>query len=576
MVKKHSILGKLLRGGAVLAMSALVLPTIPALTADAAEYELYICGTKVTDTNKRDILKDSGFSYNSTSKTLTVKSDSTEYDYGPVIESYIEGLTIKVDYEDVDLYSNCSERSCIELNADTTILGNGDESDSLIWITGEEGGIFIVNGDLTVRNMGYLGAYSNSSTGYAISASGDSEKLTIDNSTIRAKNEDSSNQHDAIDYFAGGITLQECMPDNGLEIRSGGVRKTDGSPAKSIYINRIGTEICGQRVTAANQADVLGNGVFSYDPASNTLTVSGDYTYDPEGTPADYLIFSNLPGLTVNIAADSELLDMSSYAEIEFGADTTFTGSGKLTLNRELELYADAVIRDLDITIDTDDYSGIYCTGDLTLENARLDLSADGRALYAKSVNTDDLMVVSEGRFYTGGSWVYTAEEDTTNEIPDAVIIPKYKLEIKGAVDTKKNYVNADNCTDILGDGGSLTYDPAGKVLNINSDLTIEDDQNTFIESYIDGLTVKVNGSRTWSVVCSELFWFNADTTITGDSLTWSCINDNNENAIYQSTHASTTLTIKNVTLNLTSRLTTICASHNDKHLVIMACADCS
>ena len=54
--KTRSFLGKLLRGSAVLAMAALVLPGTKALKADAATYQLTICGTTVTDENKSDIL----------------------------------------------------------------------------------------------------------------------------------------------------------------------------------------------------------------------------------------------------------------------------------------------------------------------------------------------------------------------------------------------------------------------------------------------------------------------------------------------------------------------------------------
>ncbi|MBQ5335518.1 MAG: hypothetical protein J6Z45_06185, partial [Oscillospiraceae bacterium] len=89
--RKHSLLGKVLRGGAVLAMAAMALPMIPSLSAEAANYELYVGGVQVTDTNKRDILPSDApgvFSYNASTKTLTVSGDYT-YDYGPVIESYI-------------------------------------------------------------------------------------------------------------------------------------------------------------------------------------------------------------------------------------------------------------------------------------------------------------------------------------------------------------------------------------------------------------------------------------------------------------------------------------------------------
>ena len=38
--------------------------------------------------------------------------------------------------------------------------------------------------------------------------------------------------------------------------------------------------ICGTQVTSGNAGNVLGDGVFSYNAETQTLTVSGDCTYD--------------------------------------------------------------------------------------------------------------------------------------------------------------------------------------------------------------------------------------------------------------------------------------------------------
>ncbi|MCR5542382.1 MAG: hypothetical protein K6F71_16365 [Ruminococcus sp.] len=56
------------------------------------------------------------------------------------------------------------------------------------------------------------------------------------------------------------------------------------------------------KVNSANCKDILGNGVFRYDPSTQTLTISGDY-----GDKSTTLINSSIEGLTVNVIADSAL-----------------------------------------------------------------------------------------------------------------------------------------------------------------------------------------------------------------------------------------------------------------------------
>ncbi|MBQ5335742.1 MAG: hypothetical protein J6Z45_07350, partial [Oscillospiraceae bacterium] len=320
-------------------------------------------------------------------------------------------------------------------------------------------------------------------------------------------------------------------------------------------------EICGVRVTSANQANVLGDGVFKYTPSTNTLTIKGTGSY----SSVDYLIYSTLDDLTVKIAADTNL--SAENAEIEFYGNTVITGPGKLVSTARIYTENHLTIRDADITINDDDHStAIYAT-ELTLDNVILDLTANYNALNGSTIyyDSDNLMVVSPAGGYIDDSY-YCVKDGDDNQSNTAVIVPAYKLWVKGAVDTDSNKVNYYNYSDILGDGGSLSYDPANKVLNINGNLQFQSDdfRNTFIMSSIEGLTIKVNGNYTWNVPCYELFRFYEDTTITGTgSLTWSYLDSDNDNGIYLSDDytSNPTLTIDGVTLNLSSYSTTLLGS---------------
>ena len=66
-----------------------------AIGAKAADYDLIVCGTQVTSANAGNVLGDGAFSYNNSTKTLTVKGDCT-YDETLVENKGIDGLTIKV------------------------------------------------------------------------------------------------------------------------------------------------------------------------------------------------------------------------------------------------------------------------------------------------------------------------------------------------------------------------------------------------------------------------------------------------------------------------------------------------
>lgn len=85
-------------------------------------------------------------------------------------------------------------------------------------------------------------------------------------------------------------------------------------------------KIAGRQVNSKNCDDILGDGVFCYDSASKTLTVSGDCTYGGE------IIESEVDGLTIKVASPS--LFTGKYVGnnlIRFHKTTRIVG-GPLTL----------------------------------------------------------------------------------------------------------------------------------------------------------------------------------------------------------------------------------------------------
>ena len=95
--------------------------------------------------------------------------------------------------------------------------------------------------------------------------------------------------------------------------------------------------IAGVEVTKANRADILGNGVFSFD-GDHTLSIHGDYSKDMESAEEACLINCGMSGLVINVTADSNIEMKNSGTGstcILVSADTTITGEGKLTLDTD-------------------------------------------------------------------------------------------------------------------------------------------------------------------------------------------------------------------------------------------------
>ena len=110
--------------------------------------------------------------------------------------------------------------------------------------------------------------------------------------------------------------------------------------------------ICGTQVTSTNASDVLGDGVFSYNAATQTLTVSGDCTTYNAGN----IIDSDIDGLVINVATDSKLW---------------FTDEGEKSL-RVMSLYGNTTIKgNGELSISAMYYGyGIYTNSSLTIEDS--------------------------------------------------------------------------------------------------------------------------------------------------------------------------------------------------------------
>ena len=127
--------------------------------------------------------------------------------------------------------------------------------------------------------------------------------------------------------------------------------------------------IAGTRVTEKNKADILGDGAASYDPSTNTLTLSKDITTD-----AERIVSNFLSDMKIVVAANVKLESNATGPFVnllELYATTTITGPGVLTLKGNGE----------------DGEDGIYKGGGayLTIDNAVIIISGTNKGIYLKN-----------------------------------------------------------------------------------------------------------------------------------------------------------------------------------------------
>jgi hypothetical protein len=273
------------------------------------------------------------------------------------------------------------------------------------------------------------------------------------------------------------------------------VLKADAAAVYDLIIDYV-------RVNSANCRDILGNGVFRYEPSTQTLIINGDY-----GDKGTTLINSSIEGLTVNVIEDSDLKGFFYFYD-----DTTITGYGKLTLDTYNTYYAISVYNDasLDITDANINIRGGYAIagyeeGEKGLYVTNSFLTAHGEEAAIQGFDYVSLIKCimtnpSDGLYGTGG--VFNSDMTYANDVR---IIPAYDLWIDGTQAT------ADNCDDILGNG-FFYYDPDHRVLGISGSIEHDSDKE-LIYSMVPDFTIDIVND----IDMSGYIVLHGDTAIMGE-----------------------------------------------------------
>ncbi len=242
----------------------------------------------------------------------------------------------------------------------------------------------------------------------------------------------------------------------------------------------------GIPVTSDNAADILGDGLFSYDAETNTLTVKGSKTFSTNA------IVNDNDGLTIYVENDATLKTTGSNTLLSY-RNFTITGPGKLTLQVEgedlsavfMHHVGTMTLEDANVRITGMDY-GINGNNKLKLVVRNSFLTAGGKyggiaRLAGFVVEGCKLIDPYNGKIADSG--VLAPEDAYETYAAQARIDPiRYDLWIAG---TQVAEVNKDN---ILVTGG-FSYNPETKTLTVTESCATG--ENVIVNNIV-GLTIYV------------------------------------------------------------------------------------
>ena len=324
-------------------------------------YDLYVAGKHVNSYNASDILGDGAVSYDASAKTLSIsKSFSAS---GAGLESDIDNLTVQVAAP----ATITAAGNGMNFTKNTTITGS-----SLLTITsGTDAAIFADGADLSI-NEAHL-----SLSGLLKGSSG---TLSVQSSTIDVTTTSSSS---AISGWAA-MTLTDCYiksPEDCIyDTNDKEVEDTFGFNVKTVSIVpgsapvKYDLYVAGTQVTSINAANILGDGVASYNASTNTLTIGGAISAlgaDLEGEG----ITSNVADLIVQVSAPTTIT--SENSGMYFKKNATITGSSLLTITSNsaaIAAYnADLTINEANMSL-TGPVKG-ESNGTLTIQSSTVDIN---------------------------------------------------------------------------------------------------------------------------------------------------------------------------------------------------------
>ena len=520
--------------------------------AAAADYDLWVNGTPVTDENKADIPFDGTgkASYDDSTKTLTFENAVfTNSDY-PVIQAQDDLIvTGQVQYTgtkggilaDKSLTIVGSDTN-VNVTAPTAIIaGSLTVEDGIVTASGgiETTGEIVINGGNVTAKGNLYGIYA------AREATGAPHNITISGGTVTASQSENGSFGDSgaairatgdviisggkVEATADGKYAFAILADgdNGIDISGAEVKAAftayDGTGlqanAGDVKISNsskvdipctadtgfrgIFTPNGGVFISGGSEVKITGP-AFGIYAALKNVEVTGEKTVLTVNNGLGESILSQGAGFVVKDAT----VDITNTDDT---ASAVYTGSGVEFENADVTVHAANV------------NLGISANGSITITNSVVDVTAKETGIEGKSVAISgastvvktagstaaitansgiitisaplEILKPTDGKLGTDSKHVYQSDGTTVATSAEiAVKATAYPLWVGGVQATSANK------DDILSDGGSAKYDPATSTLTLNNaDITgsysIDGSIIYNYNIYAEGIDLTVNGS---------------------------------------------------------------------------------
>ena len=539
---------------------------------------LFVGNVWLKDSNLNDILNKGVFSYDINSKTLKIHGNYTYTSTSaPIINSRITNLTIETTANSELISQNLD---CIWLigsdeQTQTYFEGSGTlkltaSADNGIGIKCRNAYVNIYKGNLIVTGKCAIAGVKNSSGNF------DSELYVNYGSALDATC--LGNNLCAIQGFSDIRWGAELIAPDDPYVVDGALKNNSNNPQNVSHVqfdSSYSLEIARTRVKKSNCGDILGNGVFSYDPTTTTLSVHGDFSTDTK------IISSGIDKLVIYVESDSVLTSVQGLP-LDVERDTTITGPGQLTLNAssiravwvgesDWGAYGHKItlnIKDANLKIKSR-WQGIDGPADNNQSRVNFinsNVTIDTTSNYAVSsmangIGMENCIITRPSNAtLSDTSIVY---KDTTTPVEDLTIVAlgkQYDLKICG------QSVNDYNCTDVLGDG-NFSYNPQSNVLTVRGTTEYS---NRILQNKIAGLVIEIAEDAVFSTNNNFVINIEADTTIRGlGSNRKLKVLNSSESGIYVLNQA--TLQIENLDLQVSAENGRwgICGNNKSEKLII-------
>ncbi len=348
--------------------------TTVAPEAEASQYDLWVNGEAVNASNAADVLGNGQVTYIASSNTLMLRdyinTDVSIPGSAAILSSSEKALNVILTGENMLMDAAYGIFTLGDLN----ISGTGSLSTSEVMMgLAADGSVNIASG-LVIAVAETCGIYAGEGdiviTGGSVIAEGTDDTLG------QAMNQVPDVSGILGTYWwdvtgLGEFTISSVQELNLTEMGDWiNITTTDPTPAPSEYNLWVG----GEAVTAANAANVFGDGTVSYNASTNTLTLDG---YINEGfyVPGVAGIFSD-GNQTLNINLKGAAAFTGGGYAILAGGDINFTGSGGLLITDATfgiaSLEGDVTIKSGDIITEAETYAIYAPKGDIVMTGGTL------------------------------------------------------------------------------------------------------------------------------------------------------------------------------------------------------------